>query len=568
MWAANTGLLNGVIHPSARVYRTILPQPVRGSIQNFNRNITYPGRLVNNLLQGRWSGMKDETLRFVSNTTVGVGGLFDPATRWDIDKSDANFTQTFSKWGWRPKSYLVLPLFGPSDERHALGSFADRATNPLAYINQSNLSPAYVTTYNELANTSELARQVIEAGADSYSNVKYSWTYNSKYEQAKPYKTGPIDLPTLQTLAAASITPKNKKFIESSRQIKVRIPTTGRKLKFNYWLQPHPAPLAYIIPGLTSHRLSNISLALAETLTEQGYSVVSTTSVFHPEFMENASTADLPIYVPVDSRDLLIAITQMDKALVKKHSARLTKRALVGMSMGGFMALNLAVRDERLDPDLMTFDRYVSINSPVDMIYSAKKVDQLIYSPTAWPEAERQDRINNTIHKATIGGVISRRAGSPVVFDQIESKYLVGLSFHLGLRDILFSSQIRNDQGLLQTPLSKWKREPVYNEIMSHSYHDYFFKFAAPYYQKKGVEAAEILRHANLRTNERRLRNHPNIRVLTNRNDFMLPDKDLRWLKKTFSSSKLTVFPQGGHLGNLNSPAVEKAIVKALNGLK
>ena len=258
----------------------------------------------------------------------------------------------------------------------------------------------------------------------------------------------------------------------------------------------------------------------------------------------------------------------MDQALAKKHSTRLTKRAIVGLSMGGFMALNLAVREKGLEPDLLTFDRYLSINSPVDMIYSARKVDQLIHAPKAWPEEERQDRVNNTIHKATIGGVIARRTGVPMVFDQIESKYLVGLSFHLGLRDILFSSQMRNDQGLLQAPLSKWRREPVYREIMNLSYHDYFYKFAAPYYRKKGIEAAEILRHANLRNNEQSLRKHPNIRILTNRNDFMLPNKDLKWLQKTFPHSRLTVFPQGGHLGNLNSPEVAKAITKALSGLK
>ena len=88
------------------------------------------------MLQGRWTGVKDETARFVSNTTVGIGGLFDPATKWDIDKSDANFNQTFAKWGWEPNSYVMLPLLGPSDNRHAVSILADRATDPLTYANQ------------------------------------------------------------------------------------------------------------------------------------------------------------------------------------------------------------------------------------------------------------------------------------------------------------------------------------------------------------------------------------------------------------------------------------------------
>lgn len=568
IWAANEGLLKGVIHPSARVYRSVMPKPVRGSIKNFGQNITYPKRLVNNLLQGNWSGAKDETSRFLSNTTIGIGGLFDPATKWGIAKSNASFGQTFGKWGWRPKKFVVLPLFGPSDELNAVGVIADRAVNPLNYTKQPYRSASYLTTYNQLANTSEEAYQLLEIEADPYSIIKYAWTYISKYEKPITKARGEVDLATLQTLAAVSITPKNREFIASNKEIKVNIPTTGKKLRFNYWLQPDTAPLVYIIPGLNSHRLSNLPLALAEHLYQQGYSVVSTTSVFHPEFMENASTSDLPIYAPADSKDLLVALTQMDKLLVKKHPKHFTKRAIVGMSMGGFIALNISIREEELGPELMKFDRYVAINSPVDMVYSANLVDQFINSPMAWPESERQACINNTIHKATKSGIMSKSNGPPVIFGQVESEYLVGLSFRFGLRDLIYSSQIRNNHEVLQTPLSKWKRVPAYNEIMQYSYHDYFYKFAVPYYEKKGVSTQELLRHANLRCYEQKLRNQPKIRIITNSNDFMLPNKDLKWLKKTFSHSQLSIFPQGGHLGNLNSPDVEKAVVKALQGLK
>ena len=568
VWAANASLLKGVVHPSARVYRSAVPQSVRGSIKNFGQNVTYPKRLVNKLLQGKWTGAKDETTRFLSNTTVGIGGLFDPATKWGIAKSNTGFGQTFSKWGWRPKNFIVLPLFGPSDDLNAVGLIADRAANPLNYTKQPYRSAPYLTTYNQLANTSEGAQQLIEVEADSYSIVKSAWTYISKYDAPVPDSKGEIDLPTLQTLAAAAIAPKNKEFIASSKEVKVKIPTTGKKLKFNYWLQPHSAPLVYIVPGLYAHRLSNLPLALAEHLYEQGYSVVSTTSVFHPEFMENASTSDLPIYAPADSKDLIFALTQMDNLLVKKHPKHFSKRAIVGMSMGGFISLNLAIREEQSDQSLVKFDRYVAINTPVDMIYSANLIDRYINSPEAWPENERQACINNTIHKATASGFISRNNATPMIFGRVESEYLVGLTFRFGLRDLIYSSQLRNDHGVLQNPLSKWKREPVYNEIMQYSYHDYFYKLAVPYYEKKGISKKELLRHACLKCYEQELKNQPKIRIITNSNDFMLPSNDLKWLKKTFSHSQLSVFPQGGHLGNLNSPEVQQAVLKALKGLK
>ncbi|HEX7617169.1 MAG TPA: VacJ family lipoprotein, partial [Verrucomicrobiae bacterium] len=115
MWNFNVGLMTDVIKPTSRVYRFVVRKPIRTGIGNFGRNLTYPGRLINNLLQGKWSGARDESWRFVCNTTVGVAGFWDVATKWDISKSDADFGQTFGKWGWRPDFFLMLPVFGPSN---------------------------------------------------------------------------------------------------------------------------------------------------------------------------------------------------------------------------------------------------------------------------------------------------------------------------------------------------------------------------------------------------------------------------------------------------------------------
>ena len=68
------------------------------------------------------------------NTTVGVAGFIDVASKWKIPKSDADFGQTFGQWGWKPGCYIMLPIFGPSNERDTLGLAADTAANPLTYI--------------------------------------------------------------------------------------------------------------------------------------------------------------------------------------------------------------------------------------------------------------------------------------------------------------------------------------------------------------------------------------------------------------------------------------------------
>src|SRR5258708_3783252 len=71
LWAFNRGLMSGVVKPTAKVYRVVVRKPIRTGVKNFGRNITYPGRLFNNLLEGKWSGARDETYRFACNTVVG-----------------------------------------------------------------------------------------------------------------------------------------------------------------------------------------------------------------------------------------------------------------------------------------------------------------------------------------------------------------------------------------------------------------------------------------------------------------------------------------------------------------
>ena len=567
IWLVNEGLLVGLIHPTARVYRTLVPSRVRGSIQDFGRNVAYPGRVVNHMLQGRWGGAGDESLRFVTNSTVGLAGFFDPATKWNMPKSDANFGQTFGIWGWKQNNYVVLPFFGPSDDRSAIGLVSDKLSEPLNYHPPYDMvNPA--TTYNRLSDLSEEAKRLLQIDADSYATSRMVWTYSTKDSVPDLEMRAAIDLPTLQTFGAVNFGPQDPKFLIQSREISVRIPSTGRKMTTTYWLQPDPAPLVYITPGLTSHRLSSMSIGLAERLYQNGYSVVCTTSVFHPDFMNTASTADLPVYPPVDSRDLLVAVTETDRALVKKYPNRFTKRAMLGLSMGGFETLQIAAREDQTKSELMTFDRYVAVDVPVDITHGFKELDKLVNAPFKWPEAERQQRVNNTMHKVNYALSNKNKSEQPVMFDGDESKYLIGLTFRVGLRDIIYDSQSRNHMGVLQTPISNWRREPVYNEILKYSLGDYFEKFAVPYYKQKGITRDQLVREVNLKTQSSKLHAQSKVRVIVNENDFLLRPQDITWLRSIFTNSRLTVFPDGGHLGNIGDTKVQEAIMKCLDGLK
>jgi ABC-type transporter lipoprotein component MlaA/pimeloyl-ACP methyl ester carboxylesterase len=582
MWDFNKGFMRGIVKPTSRVYRFVVVKPVRTDIGNFSKNLLYPGRLVNNLLQGKWTGARDESYRFLCNTTVGVAGFRDVATKWNIPKSEADFGQTFGKWGWRPDFFLMLPFFGPSNDRDTVGLAADSAANPLNYIwpydfywsrPLTYLTPysyfSIFASYNNLSDTVGEYVRFSRAEADPYSEIQYAWTFARANQVADFQVKGTQDPASLETLESVFFTFKDPEFPDHGQTRSVLIPATGKRLKFTYWLQPGSANLVYIVPGLGGHRLAETSLALAELVYNNGFSAVVISSPFNSEFMEHASTAALPAYLPVDGHDLHVALTEIDRHLHQLYPDRLGNKALMGYSMGAFETLFIA--STAPTNHLLQFDRYVAINTPVRLTQGISKLDEFYRAPLAWPAAERSDDLENTFLKVA---ALSRSTLTPqtsLPFNAIESKFLIGLSFRFILRDVIYSSQQRNNQGVLQHPIGEWRRAAVYREILQYSFQDYFQKFAIPYYQRHGLssDTAETLQKAgDLRTYDAGLRANPDIRIIVNQNDFLLTDEDLVWLHTTFAPEQLTVFPQGGHLGNLSNSQVQKSILAALTPMR
>lgn len=117
----NDGIDRVVIKPLATGYRRITPRPVRRGVGNFFRNLLEPTTIVNDLLQGKPLQAISDTGRLLLNSTVGVLGLFDVATKVGVERNQEDFGQTLAVWGVRSGPYLVLPFIGPSNVRDAVG---------------------------------------------------------------------------------------------------------------------------------------------------------------------------------------------------------------------------------------------------------------------------------------------------------------------------------------------------------------------------------------------------------------------------------------------------------------
>ena len=136
----NDGFDKAIARPVARAYVKVAPRFVRIGVTNFVDNLTYPVTIVNDLLQAKFKQTCSDTGRLLLNTTLGLGGLLDPASAAGLEKNDEDFGQSLGKWGVKPGPYLIIPFIGFSDFRDAVGKVGDIYTHPTHYIKNSTLS--------------------------------------------------------------------------------------------------------------------------------------------------------------------------------------------------------------------------------------------------------------------------------------------------------------------------------------------------------------------------------------------------------------------------------------------
>jgi phospholipid-binding lipoprotein MlaA len=168
MWGVNRGADKVIIKPVTTVYRTVTPRPARQGVSNFFSNLTEPWSLINNLLQGKPNRAADNLGRFLINSTIGIAGLFDHASKMGVNPAPEDLGQTLAVWGVNGGPYLVLPLLGPSTLRDGVGSgvagFADPAN---IAVNQSGAN-VWVKRGYWAGRVINIRSDLIDSGGDAF----------------------------------------------------------------------------------------------------------------------------------------------------------------------------------------------------------------------------------------------------------------------------------------------------------------------------------------------------------------------------------------------------------------
>lgn len=168
-----------VLKPVAKGYNFIVPDEVQRMIDRGFLNITFVPRFVNSLLQAKWAGAGRELARFLLNSTVGIGGLWDMAKQeWGIEPSREDFGQTLGVWGVGPGPFLVLPFLPPMTVRDGIGIGVDSAMDPLGYIVgfiPTRLIMKVVNIINDRSLNLEAFEGVEETTVDLYTAVRNAY---------------------------------------------------------------------------------------------------------------------------------------------------------------------------------------------------------------------------------------------------------------------------------------------------------------------------------------------------------------------------------------------------------
>jgi phospholipid-binding lipoprotein MlaA len=136
VFTVNDKLDRAVFKPIAQGYEKVFPDPVRSCVSNIFGNIADVPASLNNFLQGKFKEGSSDICRVGVNTTIGVVGCFDIASKWGFEKHNEDFGQTLGAWGVPSGPYLVVPLFGPSTFRDAPASIVDGYMDPTHYLSR------------------------------------------------------------------------------------------------------------------------------------------------------------------------------------------------------------------------------------------------------------------------------------------------------------------------------------------------------------------------------------------------------------------------------------------------
>lgn len=354
----------------------------------------------------------------------------------------------------------------------------------------------------------------------------------------------------------------------------------GNKLRYAVARQKGPAPLVFVIAGTGGNYFDSKVIFLMRALYQAGFHSVGISSPTHPSFITTASESEMPGLPGQDAEDLMAVMETMRRDLEGK--IEITGFGLAGYSLGATQAAFVAEIDSR--EKQFDFQYVYMINPSVNLYTSAGILDSLYEEALPEGDSSINQLVSTSLKEAVHFVHASGRSplGSEFLYKAIASMHpsdvdlegAIATVFRLSSLNLSFTSDVMTESGKIVKPGTRLgtgtNMDPYFNSSLQWSFLRYFDELLLPHWQQAlDMQKKELIAQAGLPHIQDFLAASDHIAVVTNQDDLILGPGDLDFLTRTFGK-KATVYPWGGHCGNLefkeNIEGMQEAFRNAMQG--
>jgi len=345
------------------------------------------------------------------------------------------------------------------------------------------------------------------------------------------------------------------------------------ELRYSYVRQKGPAPLIFLIAGTGASFNSPKMQEMQKAFYQAGYHVISISSPTHPNFIVAASTSGVPGHLEEDSADLY----KVMQAIWQKHQKKMevTDFYLTGYSLGAAQSAFIAKLDEQ--EKVFNFRKVLLINPPVSLYNSVLILDEMLEHnipggldnfsafyervvsafADVYANGENVEFNNDFLYRAY-------QYRNPQSDDPLEA--LIGISFRISSENMVFTTDVLTKAGYVvpkNLVLRRHDNVTDYSKVLGRlSFLDYFRGIFLPHFQAKdpSVTEAQLIKTLSLRSLDGYLRNSEKFGMIHNEDDVILLPGEIDYLRDLFGT-RATIFPHGGHCGNMAYPDNVSAMV-------
>ncbi len=337
-------------------------------------------------------------------------------------------------------------------------------------------------------------------------------------------------------------------------------------LRYSFYPQAdRRAPLIFVVAGLGGSANLGYTGFVAEILAKNGYQVLTVSSPFFWNFIVTASTTALPGLTNEDARDLYRAMKAELADVRARYRIAPRSYGAVGFSMG---ALELAYisrldREEIAQGTGIGLSRILLVNPPVDLAYDAGLFDQYLVEGLRRYSSLQIENLKAWVFSFGISAFRSNPY-APGFFSDLATrlplsrskmKFLIGASFQETLSGVIYASQQVNDLGILKEKATTYRRSARLQEASGFLFQQYIGQFVLPEWSRRNKKPSptieDLKAHANFAPIAGEIASDERVYLMHNVDDPLLLPEHLDLLKQTFGPQRSTIYPLGGHVGNV-----------------